>query len=143
MTANHDPCVFCKIVSGEIPSTKVYEDELVFSFLDINPVNPGHLLIIPKVHSRLVREIDPKTVGHIFEVAQKLSIALRNSGLNCEGITFSLADGVAAGQEVQHSHLHLIPRFDGDKFKISFGSSSERPKREDLEKTAQKIKNAI
>ncbi len=138
-----DPCIFCKIVSGEIPCTKVYEDDLVLSFMDINPVNLGHLLIIPKKHSRLVRDMDPKTISHSFEIAQKISSAMRLSGINCEGINFLINDGRGAGQEVEHVHLHLIPRFDGDKFKIIFSSSIERPKREVLDEISKKIKDKL
>ena len=138
-----DPCVFCKIVSGEIPSTKVYEDDLVLSFMDINPINLGHLLVIPKKHSRLVRDMDPKTSAHLFDVSQKISSAMRLSGINCEGINFLINDGRSAGQEVEHVHMHLIPRFSGDKFKVSFISSIERPKREVLDEISKKIKYKI
>jgi diadenosine tetraphosphate (Ap4A) HIT family hydrolase len=79
--------------------------------MDIQPINTGHLLIIPKKHATYLKELEPDTGAHMFKIGMKLSAALRASGIRCEGINLLLADGEAAGQDVFHVHLHIIPRF--------------------------------
>ncbi|MCK9344654.1 MAG: HIT family protein [Candidatus Pacebacteria bacterium] len=108
-------CLFCKIATGEIPCTKVYEDDTVFAFLDIHPVNIGHTLIIPKAHHVNLYETDDATLAHIMVVAKKLSIAVK-SALNADGINIEMNNEPDAGQVIFHSHLHVIPRFKGDGF---------------------------
>ncbi len=99
-------CIFCKIIKGEIPCYKVYEDELVIAFLDVNPKANGHTLIIPKEHTLDLTSIDNDTLIHIMEVARKLSKVLEEK-LNITGITLVQNNGTP--QEVKHFHLHLIP----------------------------------
>lgn len=108
-------CLFCKIVAGEIPSTKVYEDDTVFAFLDIRPVNIGHVLIVPKVHSSNLYETADETAAHMMIVAKKLAIAVKKA-LNADGINIEMNNDSAAGQIIFHTHLHIIPRFEGDGF---------------------------
>jgi histidine triad (HIT) family protein len=108
--------VFARILRGELPSTKLYEDERVVVILDIAPVNRGHALVIPKVPAQLAAELDPALAAHLFTVGVKVSEALREAAPRCEGVNFWIADGEAAGQEVPHVHLHVIPRFAGDGF---------------------------
>lgn len=108
-------CIFCKIITGEIPSVKLYEDELVFAFLDIAPINYGHLLIIPKEHYTSPATIPENTAGKMFYIAGKFGIALKRA-VNAEGFNFHLADGSCAGQVVAHTHLHVIPRHPEDGF---------------------------
>jgi len=84
--------------------------------MDIQPVNPGHVLIVPVVHVAFLDDLDEETGAYLFTVAQRLSRALRRSGVHCEGVNFFLADGEAAGQEVFHVHLHVFPRFRNDGF---------------------------
>ena len=110
---NND-CLFCKIVSGDIPSYKIYEDELVYAFLDINPDSNGHTLIIPKKHFLDLDEIDINTLTHILEVAKKLKLRLE-SKLNCDGLTLIQNNGDI--QEVKHFHLHLKPYYKNSKIK--------------------------
>ncbi len=105
--------IFSKIISGEIPCTKVYEDDVVLAFLDIQPIQPGHTLVVPKTASRDARETDPDTFTEVMLVAQKIAQALTTS-LDCEGVNISMNCGEAAGQEVFHTHVHVIPRFDDD-----------------------------
>jgi histidine triad (HIT) family protein len=114
----HDPqsCVFCGIVSGREPASIVHRDDLVCAFMDIQPVNPGHMLVVPNVHGAYLADVEPEVGGRMFVVAQRLAVAIRASGVRCEGVNFFLADGVAAGQEIFHAHLHVFPRFDGDGF---------------------------
>lgn len=137
-------CIFCNIAKSIEPASVVYSDEKVMAFLDVQPVNPGHVLIIPKVHAAQLSELQEETGGHMFKIAMRVAAALRRSGIRCEGINLHLADGEAASQDVFHVHLHVIPRFRGDGFGIRFGSRyGFRPKREELDKTALKIRAAM
>ncbi len=134
-------CIFCAIVTGKAPASIVYEDEVVCSFLTIGPVNPGHLLVIPKQHVPLLSDLDEKTGMHLFKVTMQMSKALRHSGLQCEGINLFLADGEAAFQEVLHVHMHIFPRFQGDSFKIDANWES-RPSRPELDEIAECIQRS-
>lgn len=137
-------CVFCKIVSGEFESSKVYEDESILAFMTIQPVNPGHVLIIPKKHVELISDLDEETAGRIFVIAGKLNTALRKSGIKTEAINYFLADGEAAGQEVFHTHLHIFPRYKEDGFGLKFAPGFKVLKsREILDAAAAAIKKAM
>ena len=98
-------CKFCEILSGRLPSSIVYQNEYCTAFMDIQPVTPGHVLVVPKHHAASLADLDEDTGAHLFRIAQRLAQALRNSNLRCEGVNFSLADGEAAGQEILHVHL--------------------------------------
>ena len=121
--------IFAKILRGEIPCHKIYEDEKCLVFLDIFPVNPGHFLVVPKARAVTLPELDEELAGHLFCVAHRLSKALRSSGLRCEGVNFWVSDGSAAGQEVPHVHLHVIPRWSGDGFGWKIGPTNRQPLR--------------
>lgn len=101
-------CIFCKIIHGEIPSYKIYEDDSVLAFLDIHPNSNGHTLIIPKKHYTDIMDIDNETLIHIFDVARKIKSKLEAT-LHCDGITFIQNNGDV--QEVKHYHLHIIPYY--------------------------------
>lgn len=116
MTA--EECVFCAIVEGRAEASLVHEDEDVLAFMDLQPVTPGHLLVVPRLHAEGLEDLPPGPGRRIWSVAHRLGRALRRSGLRCEGINFFLADGEAAFQEVPHLHLHVFPRFPGDPFRI-------------------------
>jgi histidine triad (HIT) family protein len=135
-------CIFCAIVAGQAPASRVYEDAQVLAFLDIQPVNPGHILVIPKVHWPSLATLDPDVGMQLFRVGQQLAGALRESGLQCEGVNLFLADGAAAFQDVFHTHLHVIPRFTGDSFKIKADWTS-RPARVELDDVAEKIRRFV
>lgn len=105
--------IFTKIIEREIPADIVYEDNTVLAFLDINPVNKGHALVIPKEPSRDGLEADPETLARIMEVAQKVALAQKQV-LGCTGVNFVMNNGTDAGQEVFHTHLHVIPRYKDD-----------------------------
>ncbi len=120
-------CVFCDIVRGEAPATVVFQDEEAMVFLDIRPVNPGHLLVVPCRHAAGLADLEGATGGHLFQVAALMAAALRRSGVRCEGVDLFLADGAAAGQEVMHVHVHVIPRYRGDGFGFRFGPGYDRP----------------
>jgi diadenosine tetraphosphate (Ap4A) HIT family hydrolase len=131
-------CIFCAIVAGSAPASIVYDDADLLAFLDIQPVTPGHLLIIPKRHAPFLADLDEATGARMFMVAMRLARALRASGLRCEGINLFLADGEAAFQEVFHTHLHVIPRFVGDTFRIDADWSST-PSRAELDEVATRV----
>jgi histidine triad (HIT) family protein len=128
-------CVFCAILSGELPGSVFYADDTVVGLLDINPVTAGHALIIPRRHAADLAALDAATGQHLWTVAQRTAAALRASGLRCEGVNLFLADGAAAFQEVFHVHLHVFPRYTGDGFTLS-ADWSQRPPREALDATA-------
>ena len=138
-------CVFCKIIDGTYSSSKIYEDEFILAFMDIQPVNKGHLLIVPKKHVELISDLDNETSSKMMVLANRINNALRNSGVKLEGMNYFLADGEAAGQEVFHTHLHLIPRFKGDGFGFIFpeGYRVDLPERDELNMIAGKIKSAL
>jgi histidine triad (HIT) family protein len=137
-------CVFCDIIRGKKPSTKVYEDKDVVVIMDIKPITQGHMLIISKVHRELLTEMDDDTITAMFTTAKKMGNALRKSKLRCRAINYLLADGAEAGQEVFHAHLHVIPRYRGDGFYLHMPPSYERETTDkDLEKYAGRIRTAI
>jgi histidine triad (HIT) family protein len=106
-------CIFCKIVRGEIPSFKVYEDERVFAFMDINPISNGHTLIIPKVHAENIWEMTPEDLSAVMNAAKKIGEAIREV-LHPEGMACLQLNGRAVNQVVMHYHFHLIPRSSGE-----------------------------
>jgi len=134
-------CVFCRIVAGTAPASIAYADDRVVAFLDIAPMTPGHLLVVPRVHVPGLAELDPDLGGHVFQVAQRLAAALRRSGLRCDGVNLFLADGAAAFQEVFHVHLHVLPRSRGDGLKL--GYKAGRPSRPELERQAAAIRTGL
>lgn len=136
--------VFSKILSGEFEASFVYRDELVSAFLDVNPVNPGHVLVIPNKPGQYLHDLDDETGARLFNVGRKIAEALRNSGIKCEGVNLFLADGVPAGQEVFHVHLHIIPRFTGDGFGLKRPAiDKEACTRPALNSLAEKIKKEL
>ena len=122
-----EPCVFCSIVAGKAEASVVHRDDLCLAFMDLQPVNPGHLLVVPLEHATYLADLPAATGAHMFAVAQRLAAAVRRSGLRADGVNFFLADGEAAGQEVFHVHLHVLPRFADDGFGLTFGPSYGQP----------------
>ena len=110
---NNKDCIFCKIVRGEIPSYKVYEDDETYAFLDINPTAPGHTLVIPKQHAMNIFEVSATDWGAVTETVRRLAGVLEQ-GLDADGINVMMNNREVAGQLVDHAHVHLIPRFKGD-----------------------------
>ena len=105
--------IFSKIIAGELPSFKVYEDDYVLAILDINPIQPGHSLVIPKAPSQDGLSCSPEDLARLIVVGQNIAIALKEV-VACDGVNFIMNNGEAAGQEVFHTHLHVIPRFTDD-----------------------------
>ncbi|OKH94501.1 histidine triad (HIT) protein [Streptomyces uncialis] len=134
-------CVFCAIARGEVAASRVFEDEWVIAFMDLQPVTPGHLLVVPRSHAEGLEDL-PEDIGvRIWAVAHRLGRALRLSGLRCEGVNLFLADGEAAFQEVFHVHLHVFPRFKGDPFRIE--ANWQVHERHQLDESAKRVRKGI
>ena len=114
-------CLFCKIVAGEIPSTMVYEEERVLAFMDVNPVNEGHILVVPKKHTANIYEIGTDDLAAVMVVAQKLARA-QSAALDMPGLNLVQCNGRPANQVVDHFHVHLVPRWPEDGWSHWHGS---------------------
>lgn len=112
-------CVFCKIISGEIPSATIYENSKFKVIMDIAPANKGHVLILPKEHFDNIYDIDTATAGQLFELAAMVARALK-SVLDCDGMNILQNNGTVAGQTVFHFHMHIIPRYEGDTVNVGW-----------------------
>lgn len=119
-------CVFCAIAVGEAPSTTVLDTEDVVAFLDIRPIARGHVLVIPKQHSTDLDSLEPSLGGAVFAAGQRISRAVRRSDLRSDGANLVLNDGKAAFQTVFHTHLHVVPRWNGDKLRFARGFVTRR-----------------
>ena len=116
-----DPdCIFCKIIAGEIPSFKIYEDSETFAFMDINPANEGHALVIPREHARDVYSVSDAAIAATVKTAKRIATAVDKT-LNPEGLNLLQCNGPAAAQSVMHFHMHVLPRRDGDDLKLNWG----------------------
>ena len=137
-------CIFCGIVSGQSEASIVFRDELVTVFMDIHPVNPGHLLVVPNQHASGIDDVPEAVCARMFIIGRRMARALRRSGLRCEGVNLYLADGEAAGQDVFHSHLHVIPRFRGNPgsfhLKVDFSAAASR---EELDVQAEAVRSSL
>jgi len=105
-----EECLFCKIAMGDIPSQKIYEDGEHMAFLDINPRNPGHALVMPKKHYETILEMPDVEAGELFKLVKKIAIAVKK-GMKADGISIGQSNERAAGQVIPHVHFHVIPRF--------------------------------
>ena len=132
-------CIFCKIVKGEIPCVKVYEDNDFLAFLDINPINKGHTLIIPKDHHENLYDMPDILLGEIMSKTKEIAKTLKVV-LSADGINIGQNNELAAGQVVFHYHVHIIPRFDNDGLKHWPGHPYPEG---EAEKIAEKIKSAL
>lgn len=108
-------CVFCKIIKKEIPADIVYEDENALAFLDITPINPGHVLLIPKEHYENLYDLPDKELTQLAPIIKKLAIAIKK-GVNADGINIGMNNERPSGQLVPHAHFHIIPRFSNDGY---------------------------
>ena len=134
-------CVICKLLAGELEVSMVHQDDLCSAFMDIQPVNRGHVLVVPNRHTAEVPGLTEAESARLLVLAQRINAALRKSGLKCQGVNFFLADGEAAGQEVFHVHLHIFPRFTKDGFGLILPSDyGKQPSRRNLDETAALIR---
>ena len=129
-------CIFCRIVEGKEKASFVAQGSDAVAFLDLHPINEGHTLIVPRKHATSIGDVDEIAAVAMWSLARRVAAGLRASGLRCEAINLFLADGAAAGQEVFHSHVHVIPRWQGDGFGIKFpphyGAAAERKTLDDI-----------
>ncbi|MGE5829140.1 MAG: HIT family protein [Micromonosporaceae bacterium] len=132
-----DECVFCAIVQGRAEASFVHADDAVVAFMDLNPINPGHLLVVPRSHRPYLNDLDEHVGALMWRVAHRCVRALRRSGLRADGVNLFLADGEPAGQEVFHAHLHVIPRYSGDSLRIE--THAQRGERAELDTNAALI----
>lgn len=130
-----DECIFCKIVKKEIPSQIVYEDGKIMAFLDINPTNPGHVLVVPKGHFPNLLETPDDAVKELMAAVKRIAKAVKES-VNADGIFIGINAGKAAGQVIFHTHIHIIPRFENDGLKLW-------PQKKYSEGQAENIKKGI
>jgi histidine triad (HIT) family protein len=136
-------CIFCKIISGEIPSAKVFENEHVYAFLDIGQVSKGHTLVIPKVHKDNVYELTPEIAKNVFEAVPKIANAIK-AKYNPIGLNILSNNGEPAGQTVYHFHIHIIPRYGkGDGFGAVWKSHANLYTAQNLQDIASEISQAI
>jgi histidine triad (HIT) family protein len=126
-------CVFCGICAGQVPASVVVADDRVLTFMDVDPVTPGHVRVVPREHHVGLTDLPAAIGAEMFAMAQRISTAIRSvaaerADVRCEGINLFLADGAAASQEVFHAHLHVFPRFADDGFVLrgAWGSAPER-----------------
>lgn len=133
-------CVFCRIVAGQIPATRVYEDDLVLAFMDIGQVNPGHVLVAVKAHVENVYALDDAQAGALQRALVRVARAIRDAFLP-QGLSVYQANGQAAGQTVFHYHVHLVPRHEGDGMALSW--PVKNPPRDELEKYAAEIRERL
>ena len=131
--------IFAKILRGELPSYKIYEDDRAFAFLDIMPRSPGHSLVIPKNPARNILDVTPDDLAHLMTVAQKVAQAAVKA-LGADGVTINQFNESAGGQVVFHLHVHVIPRKDGVPMKPP---ASEKEKPEVLAENAAKLSAAL
>ena len=113
MAEQQQECIFCAIIAGKVPAGRIYEDSTTIAFLDINPRNPGHTLVIPKKHVETIMDMGDQDVGRLFEVVRRLSVAVKTS-MNADGVSITQSNYRAAGQVVPHVHVHIIPRFNSE-----------------------------
>lgn len=135
-----EDCIFCKIISGKIPAAKVYEDDNVLCFLDIMPANKGHTLIIPKKHYETLLDIPEEDLGYLLVASKKIARALSSSVGN-GSYNIVMNNGKLAGQIVPHAHVHVIPRFKGDRLRLNW--PTKKYSDSELEEYREKIRKFL
>ncbi|CAI3303867.1 HIT family protein [Enterococcus cecorum] len=139
-----EDCIFCKIINGEIPSYKIYEDEVVYAFLDITQVTPGHTLVVPKKHAKDIFEYDEELASQVFARIPKIARALEKAYPDMQGLNIINNNREVAYQSVFHSHIHLIPRFSPhDDFSMHFGNHQDQYNPTLMEAIAKRIRESF
>jgi len=133
-------CIFCKIVSKEAPASYVYEDDKVMAFMDTRPLNEGHTLVIPKGHYKTVYEVPEEEVAHLYKVVKRVALAVKK-GVEAEGVSITQHNERAAGQDVFHVHVHVIPRYEGQK--LPRFEELQEASRAKLDEVAAKLRKHI
>jgi len=132
-------CIFCKIIEGELPSYKVYEDKRVLAFLDINPVNKGHVLVVPKEHFNKFTDAPKDLLKDMISVIQNISLGVMDA-VGAEGFNLGINNGAVAGQIVHHLHFHIMPRFENDGLNLWTGKTLTE---EEMKRTAENIRRSL
>jgi histidine triad (HIT) family protein len=135
-----DNCIFCKIIKGEIPSTKIHEDDRTYAFMDINPGTQGHSLVIPKAHAADIHDISEEDLAAVIKTAQKVAKAAKKA-LGCTGVNLVQSSGATAFQSVFHLHFHVIPRTEGDGVRLPW--TPKPGDKGEIAATAQKLTQAL
>lgn len=135
-------CIFCRIVNGEVSTYKVFEDDRVLAFLDVQPLSRGHTLIIPKVHVALLEDLEWEDANALFKVIYELVETVQEA-VNAPASTVAINNGVESGQEIPHVHFHLIPRFKNDRGGPIHAIMREKPHltRDEMIQIAERISN--
>ena len=136
---DHD-CLFCCLARRDDEVSVVYENARALVFMDIQPIVRGHLIVIPRAHAAYLADLDPEDGAEVFRTGQRAAAALRSSTLRCEGVNFFLADGEAAGQDVFHLHLHVIPRHAADGFGLRLPPDYSVRSRVELDEVAELVR---
>jgi len=134
-------CIFCKIIEGEIPSYKVYEDEHVMAFLDISQLTKGHTLVVPKKHVKNIYEMDQELASIVFQSVPKIANALKKA-FNPIGLNI-INNNEKPHQSVDHFHIHLVPRYEDDEFRMDFINHQDQYENKDYESVLNKIKENL
>ena len=142
MTDTHsaDNCVFCRIARGELPASKVFEDEHTLAIMDIQSVNPGHMLVLVKPHRANIYALEDELASAVFRTAARMARAAKKA-VGCEGVTLLQANEKAGAQTVFHFHIHVLPRWEGDGMALAW--PVKNPPREALEAMAAKLREAL
>lgn len=135
-------CIFCKIVSKEIPGNIVFEDDICLAILDINPATQGHLLLMPKEHYMMMPMVPDEVIGHLSVISKYLSDLLKSSFDGVNDVMIYIANGAAAGQQTQHFMVHVIPRYDDDSLDFNLTGESKLSK-EELNSLSEKLKSKL
>ena len=139
---NASRCIFCLIAAGKAEASVVHADDHSVVFLDIRPLTPGHMLVVPRRHASNLEELRADDGALIFDAGVLAAAAMRSSDLRCDGVNFFLADGAAAGQEVLHVHLHVFARYAGDGFGLRFPADYRERPRHELDSVAETLRAA-
>ena len=137
---NEDSCIFCRIAQKQVPASLVYEDENVMAFLDIRPLNEGHSLVIPKAHYESIFDIPQDLISYLHGITKQVALAVKKA-TKADGISIIQQNGKAANQDIPHLHVHVIPRYEGQKL-ARFSEISEANK-EKLDQVAANIRRHI
>ncbi|MFC2143358.1 HIT family protein [Candidatus Aenigmatarchaeota archaeon] len=135
-------CLFCKLVKGEIPTKKVYEDESILAFLDINPCTEGHTVVIPKKHNQFLEDMSEDDIAYLFQKVTSLASSVKKA-VNADGYNMGINDGHAAGSEIPHVHIHIIPRYKDDQGGAIQSIVRTQVQREKLDEILNKITSEL
>lgn len=134
-------CVFCDIVAGTAAARIVYSNDDILGFLDIRPVTRGHTLLVPRTHSAGLADLPAEAGAQLFAAGQRLAAALKDGDIAADGVNLAVNDGRAAFQTVFHTHMHVVPRHDGDKLSVAKGLVMRRDP--DPDETARMVRTAL